>query len=123
MFLMENKEKKPKKEVLKKEELKSNEERDRRIIKELELLKPREVISPTALAKKVMGVHVHKLRDVLDFTDSVRKIPFEILRDKNKKIRGIIKLEEDFDIKKDINVIKKDILDIKNILDKIKWRA
>ena len=96
----------------------TKENKNKRIIIALEELPIGEIITPTHLAKKVVGVHVDTLKDTLDLHDSLKDIGFEIIR-KDGIIKGIIKTG-DTSLIKEVRNIQKGIIDMKNQLDELK---
>ena len=96
----------------------SKENKDKRIILALENLKPNEIISPTNLAKKIVGIHVDTLKNTLDLFDSLKEISFEIIR-KNGKIKFLKKTDNNLTLIREVRTIRKDLIDIKNTLDEL----
>ena len=80
-----------------------------------------EQISPTALARSC-SIHPNSLRDLLDLNDLLKSIGFETLRDRDKKLKAIIRTNENFDTKKEIREMNKKVLDIYTSLDQIKLK-
>lgn len=78
-----------------------------------------DVITPTAISKSV-GIHPDTFRDLIDLGDSLKTIGYQTIRDKNGKIKNIMKINENLDIKDQLKEIRKDILDIKQKLEEIK---
>jgi len=78
-----------------------------------------EAISPTRLFRSIGGIHPNTGRDLLDLYDSLKTIGFVTLRDKNGKVREILRTDEGLDARKDIIEIKKQILELKEIMDEI----
>lgn len=79
-----------------------------------------ETISPTRLFRSVGGIHPDTGRDLLDMFDSLKEIGFVTLRDKNGKVREILRTDESLDTRKDIIEIKKGILELKGFMDELK---
>jgi len=77
-----------------------------------------ESISPTRLFRSIGGIHPNTGRDLLDLWDSLKEIGFATLRDKNGKVREILRTDESLDMRKDIIEIKKGILELKGLLIK-----
>lgn len=78
-----------------------------------------ETISPTRLFRSI-GVHPDTGRDLLDMFDSLKEIGFVTLRDKNGKVREVLRTDESLDTRKDIIEIKKQILELKGFMDELK---
>lgn len=78
-----------------------------------------EIITPTRLFRSI-GIHPNTGKDLLDLYESLTEIGFEILRDKNDEIKGVLKTDESLNVRKDIREIKKDSLEIKNMVDELK---
>jgi hypothetical protein len=78
-----------------------------------------ESISPTRLFREIADIHPDLGRDILDLHDSLKEIGFKTLRDKNGKVREIIRTDESLNIRNDIRDIKKEILGLKSIIDEL----
>lgn len=110
--------------------VKDKENKNMRIASEIELLQVGDKITPTALAKKTTriinkkdnSIHPDTLRDFIDVYDSLKLVGFQSIRDKNGFLRLIVKTEPELDLKREIREVKKEILDIKNILDELNKR-
>ena len=78
-----------------------------------------ESINPTNLAHKI-EIHPDTLRDVIDLHDSLKEVGFSTLRDKNGKVREILRTDESLNIRNEIRDLRRDVINIKEGLDEIK---
>ena len=78
-----------------------------------------EIISPTKLFREVNMNPNDTGRDLLDLYDSLKEIGFVTLRDKNRKVKGILRTDESLDVRRDIKEIKIQILKLEGFMDKI----
>ena len=109
-------------EKLKKQKPKVKKKSDKanKVLEAINHLELGQVIRPTALAHKIPNFHHDTLIDMLDLHDSLKEVGFKTLRDKNNRIREIIRTDESLDLRKDVRDIKKEILELKNMIDEIK---
>ena len=81
-------------------------------------LKEKEIVLPSTLARS-LNMHPETFTDTIDMFDLFRDIGFIVLRDREGKIKGILKTDEENMVKSDIRQIKKDMIDIKGKLENI----
>jgi len=104
----------------KKKETKKKDEKYNKVIEILQDMETGEIIKPTALFKPA-GINPNDTgRDLLDLYSSLAKIGFTIRRDKKKgdKVTEIEKTEDPMETKEEIRNLRKEIIDIKNSLDR-----
>ena len=94
------------------------EEKYRRISTVIANMPLGDVIRPSSLARSI-HLHPDTLKDTLDFYDTLKEIGFKTLRDKKGEIREIIRTDDGLDLRTDVRDIKKDMLIIKDMLDKL----
>lgn len=104
-----------------KEFIDTKEAKIRRIATAIANMEVGDSISPTNLFKSIK-IHPNTGRDLLDLHDLLSEIGFKTIRDKNGKIKEILRTDEELSVRRDIREIKKEILDIKEFLDKPKKR-
>lgn len=103
------------------QKIEKREERNRKIISTIANMEVGETITPTAFSKNI-SIHPDTFRDLLDFWDSIKGIGIETLRDKEGKIKLIIRNNENLDEKMELREIQKRLIDFKTDLDKIKLK-
>jgi len=104
-----------------KKEKDSSDEKDLRLIKALSGLKQNEFVSLTRLTRERAKISsVERVRDKLQFNRTMREIPFEEVVDEHDDIKGVIGSDTLLSIRKEMRIIQKGILDIKNQLDEIR---
>jgi len=108
-----------KEKTIKKKEVENKSKKIGKIASTITNMNLGEVRSPTNLFSSIK-IHPNTGRDLLDLYDLLKDIGFVILRDKNKKIKGILRTDEGLDTRKDILEIKKQILELKGFMDKLK---
>ncbi|MEK7179942.1 MAG: hypothetical protein AAB706_00540 [Patescibacteria group bacterium] len=97
------------------QKIEKREDRNRKIASIIANMELGAKITPTSLAKSLQ-MHPDTLRDLLDLHDTLKEVGFETLRDKDGKLKLIIRNDENLDIEKILTEMRKDILDIKIIL-------
>ena len=78
-----------------------------------------EAISPSELARSI-NIHPNTLREKIDEFENAKEIGWRNIRDKKKKVRQILRTEEELILRTGLIEIKKDILDIKNSIEELK---
>jgi len=106
--------------MVKEEDLKEKASKYRKIVETIANMEIGETISPTALFKPAKINPNNTGRDLLDFYQTLKKIGFDIRRDKNNKIKHILKTDEDLDIKKELRDQRREIIGMRDSLDEIK---
>lgn len=96
----------------------TKEDKYKRIVSRIITMSEGDITTPTALAKDNL-VHKNTLCDLLDLFDSLSETGIETIRDSEGKIKFIRRSNKNLDIKKEIREVKKEMLDIRNILDEI----
>jgi|GEM_PF-6448380 len=86
-----------------------------RILTGISMLEIGEFINLTPLSDRI-DIHKNKLEEELNDFGSLKDVNFEIVKDKEGKIKGIIKTDEKADIRKEIREIKKELIEIKKLL-------
>lgn len=94
------------------------EEKHRRIASFIASMQVGETVNPTNLSKEI-GIHADTLRNLLDVHDAFKELNFETIRDTSGKIKQIIRINESLDVKKEMRAVKKEVQDIKTLLDEI----
>lgn len=89
-----------------------------RILTAIENMQIGETTNPTNLARGI-GIHPDTLRAKIDEYDLARSIQWRNVRDKSGKVRQIIREDEDLNLRKEMRDLKKEVLDVKNMLDEI----
>lgn len=107
--------------IKKKPRVDKREEKTKRIAIAISKMRPGESISYSTLARNI-NLHPDTFKDKLDEFDSLREVSFEIVRDKDKKLRSILKTEDVFYWKKNIIGIKKSLADIEEQLNEIQGK-
>ena len=79
-----------------------------------------ETISPTRLFKEANINPNDTGRDLLDLHDSLKEIGFVILRDKNEKIKAILRTNENLDIKRELRDQRREIIGMRDSPDELK---
>jgi len=75
---------------------------------------------PTPTAKK-LGIHPDFFRDFIDFGESYEALGINVIRDENNKMVGCMRVNTDLNLLKDINIIKQEILQLKDLIDELKF--
>lgn len=99
------------------EDKESKEEKVSKILTGISMLDIDEFISLTPLSSR-LGIHKNTLEQELNKFSSMKDINFEIVKDKEGKIKGIIKTDEKADIRKELREIKKELVEIKKFIKK-----
>ena len=102
---------------MEKEDKETKSEKLSKILTGISMLDIDEFINLTPFAERI-AIHKNTLEQELNKYGSMKDINFEIVKDKEGKIRGIIKTDEKADIRKEIREIKKEIIEIKKLLKK-----
>ena len=97
------------------QKMEKREDRNRKIASAIANMEMGEMISITPFAHSV-NTHPDTIKDLLDLFDSLGEIGFKTIRDNNRKIIKILRIEKNLDIEKTLTEIRKDILDIKMTL-------
>lgn len=100
-----------------KEEKDSRDDKLSRILTGISMLDLDEFIQITPLSDKV-NCHKNTLCKELEKFGSMKDINFEIVKDKEGNIKGILKTDEKADIRKELREIKKELSEIKKSLKK-----
>lgn len=94
------------------------EDKSRRLSIVIENMEIGESINPTNLAKKI-NIHPNTLRDILDQFDFLKEIGFETIRDKNRKIKEIIRTNNSHNFLKEVRELKKIIIDLQTKVEEL----
>lgn len=97
------------------EDKETREDKLSKILTGISMLDVDEFINLTPLSQKI-NIHKNTLTQELNKFGSMKDINFEIVKDKEGNIKGIIKTDEKADIRKEIREIKKEIIEIKKLL-------
>ncbi len=103
-------------------------EKAKEIMEEIRKLEIGEVIRPTPLAERIKidpndkkkHMHVNTLIDTLDLYDSLKDVGFRTIRDKGRRIREILRTDEDLAIRTGLRELKQEIISLKSIIDELK---
>lgn len=95
----------------------SKEEKISKILTGISMLDIDEFIAVTPLSKKI-GLHKDTLTNKLEEYDPVKNINWKLIRGKAGEIKGLIKTDEDMDLRQEIRNIQKELIEIKKILKK-----
>ena len=101
------------------EEINKKDSKYRKVIETLQDMERGEIITPTKLFKEAHINPNNTGRDLLDFFESLKKISFEIIRDKNEKVIRILKTDEDLEFKKEIRDMNIRLLKIEGLLEEL----
>ena len=101
------------------QKIEKREDRNRKISSIIANMEVGEMTSITPLSHS-LHIHPNTLRELLDLFDSLEEIGFKTIRDNKQKIIKILRMDKNLDNKKIITEIKKDILDIKILLEESK---
>lgn len=88
-----------------------------RILTGISMLNIDEFIALTPFSDRI-NLHKNTLEQELERYGSMKDINFEIVRDKEGKIKGIIKTNEKADLRKEVREIKRELSEIKKLLKK-----
>ena len=108
-------------EIVKKNKIDKREHKINRLLEFLEQSEIGAFHKPTPTAKnKEVKIHPDLYRDLMDFGESYEEIGIENIRDESGKLIGSRKINKNYKLKKEIRILKQEILDIKNNIDDIK---
>ncbi len=108
--------------------IKSKDNKNSRILTAIASLEEGDTISLTPLARRIKvekngktsSIHMNKLEDLLDLFDSLREAGIELIRDKNRRIKKLIKTNASLSVRTDIRDIKKQQITLSGEFDKLK---
>lgn len=101
-----------------KSDVDTKEDKGRRIVTALANMDIGESVSPTNFFSNIQ-IHPDTGRWLLDVANSLKGIGYKTVGDKTGKIRAIIRTDEELNVRSEIREIKKELIDIKGMLDQL----
>lgn len=105
--------------VKKKIETEKKEEKVSKVLTVISSMENLECMSPSTLARKA-GIHPSTFNGKNDEYELAKGISWQNIRNKEGKVKAVLKTDLDLNLRKDISDIKIEILEIKKTLDEIK---
>lgn len=105
---------------IEKKNISKKESKYKKVVETISNMDIGETISPTRLFKEANINPNDTGRDLLDLYSSLKEIGFVILRDRNEKIKAILRTNENLDIKKELRDQRREMIGLKDSVDELK---